>query len=89
MVKKLTIEDLAAMINRNMASKEDLKELATKEAVRELDETIQDEFKSLRQEMREGTRAVLAAIETVEYTKLRIRLDTLEQRMEKVEQKGA
>ena len=78
MAKKLTIEHLAGMVKRGFdgvdarldqcATKEDLKRFATKEMVRELDETIQNEFKSLRQEMREGTRAVLAAIETVEYT---------------------
>ncbi len=63
------------------------KEMATKEVVRELHEDMQEEFGAVRQEMSEGFRAVLAAIETVEYTKLRMRIDSLETDMAKVKQK--
>lgn len=94
MPKKITIDELAAMTQRGfrdlekrMATKDDLKQFATKEAVRLLNENMREEFTAIRREIQEGTRAILAAIETVEYTKLRIRLDMLEERVEKVEHK--
>lgn len=86
MPKKITIDELAAMTQRGFRDLE--KRLASKDAVGELQNLMLNEFKAMRQETQEGTRAVLAAIETVEYTKLRIRLDVLEQRVEKVEQKS-
>lgn len=52
-----------------------------------LNEKVDTGFTELRNEMHEGFRAVLAAIETVEYTKLRMRLDVLENDMLKVKEK--
>ena len=52
-----------------------------------LNEKVDTGFTALRQEMHDGFRMVLAAIETVEYTKLRMRLDALENDMERVKLK--
>ena len=48
---------------------------------------VYEEFKEVRKEMQDGFRAVLAAVETVEYTKLRMRIDALESDMERVKEK--
>lgn len=40
MQKKLTLEELASLIQRTMASKEDLKALATKEDLRQNEERL-------------------------------------------------
>lgn len=52
-----------------------------------LDEKVDSGFIELRNEMRDGFKAILAAVETVEYTKLRLRIETLEDNMEKVKTK--
>ena len=52
-----------------------------------LNEKMDDGFTAMRSEMQQGFRAVLAAVETVEYTKLRMRIDALEERMEKIQKK--
>lgn len=62
-------------------------EMATKKVVGELHENMLEGFSAIRQEMQEGFRAVLAAIETVEYTKLRMRIDSLETDVAKIKQK--
>lgn len=79
-MKKITIEKLAEITQDEFSRME--KKMATKEMVGMLDEKVDNGFSALRQEMREGFRAVLAAVETVEYTKLRMRIDAIEERLE-------
>ena len=52
-----------------------------------LDEKIEDRFEAVQEEMQEGFKAVLAAIESVEYVKLRMRIDTLESDVTKIKEK--
>jgi len=52
-----------------------------------LNEKVDTGFTELRQEMHDGFRMVLAAIETVEYTKLRMRIDSLETDVAKIKEK--
>lgn len=80
-MKKITIEKLAEITQNEFSRME--KKMATKEMVGMLDEKVDTGFNSLRQEMREGFRAILAAVETVEYTKLRMRIDAIEERLER------
>ena len=82
MAKKITIDHLAEMTKKQfdkMASKEDLQEavapLATKAEMHQ-------GFDTLRQEIKSGTAQVLAAIETVEYRELRIRIAKVEREVE-------
>lgn len=82
---EITIEKLAEMTRDEFVQVR--RDMATKELVRDLREETQQGFATLRQEMHEGFRAVLAAFETVEYTKLRMRLDAVEERLERVEQR--
>lgn len=82
---EITLEKLAEMTRDEFAHIK--KEMATKEVVRSLHEMTTEEFRSVREEIRDGFRAVLAAVETVEYTKLRMRLDAVEERLERVEQR--
>lgn len=89
----MTIEKLAEVTRDEFKSTRDefalvRKEMATKESVRLLHEEMNSEFSAVRKEMQENTRAILAAIESVEYVKLRMRIDSLETRMDKVERLG-
>ena len=52
-----------------------------------LNEKVDTGFADIRQEMQEGFRMVLAAIETVEYTKLRMRIDSLETDVARIKEK--
>lgn len=80
---EITIEKLAEMARDEFAHMRE--EMATKEIVRNLGEEMHEDFSALRQEMQEGTRAVLAAIQSVEYTKLRMRIDAVEERLSRME----
>ncbi len=50
--KKMTIEDLAEVIQRTMASKEDLKQFVTKDDLKQL--VTKGELRDLREEILEG-----------------------------------
>lgn len=84
MAGEITIEKLAEMTAQEFGAVH--REIdGVRGVVRELNEKMDTGFTALRQEMHEGFRAVLAAVETVEYTKLRMRLDAVEERLERVE----
>ena len=53
MTKEMTIEDLAQIIQKTMASKEDLKDLATKEDIRSIHKEMKDGFDVVFQEIDE------------------------------------
>ncbi|MDP3779083.1 MAG: hypothetical protein Q8R30_03530 [bacterium] len=61
--------------------------LRTDAKIDALNEKVDTGFADLRKEMQDGFRMVLAAVESVEYTKLRMRIDALEYDMEKVKGK--
>lgn len=52
-----------------------------------LNEKVDTGFADIRKEMQDGFRMILAAVESVEYAKLRMRIDALEYDMEKVKEK--
>lgn len=52
-----------------------------------LNDKVDSGFDELRKEMHQGFQAVLSAVESVEYTKLRMRIDVLESDMAKVKEK--
>ena len=82
------VGELAAMTGGEFRYiREEMATMATKELVRELAENTQEEFRAVRREMSEGFRAVLAAIESVEYTKLRMRIDVLESDVGRIKEK--
>ena len=92
--KNTTMNELARMTANEFARVDksihvlDEKVSLLDEKVSLLDEKVDNGFAAIRQEMQENTRVILAAIQTVEYTKLRIRLDTLETRVDKMERTG-
>lgn len=57
------------------------------ERIDALNEKVDTGFTDIRKEMQDGLRMILAAVESVEYTKLRMRIDALEYDMEKVKEK--
>lgn len=65
MTEKMTLEDLAEMIQRTMASKEDLKQFATKEDLESL--TTKEDLKKLEQRMDERFDHVDARLDTIEH----------------------
>ncbi len=85
---RFTAQEFAAVRKEMSGLATEMGGLATKESVRLLDEKVDNGFAAIRHEMHENTRVILAAIETVEYTKLRIRLDTLETRVDTIERTG-
>lgn len=87
MAEKMTIEDLAEMINRTMASKEDLKIFATKE-------DLHEGLKKLEQRMDERFDHVDARLDTIEHDvsdlpEIRQELVDIDERLTKVELKVA
>lgn len=80
------VGELAAMTAKEFL-RTDKKIDVLNERVDALNEKVDTGFTEVRQEIREGFRAVLAAVETVEYTKLRMRIDVLESDMKKVKEK--
>lgn len=48
---------------------------------------VYEESVSVRKEIQEGFKAILAAVESVEYVKLRMRIDTLEDDVAKIKEK--
>lgn len=101
MVKKVTSEKLAEITHNEFKSVREDMDNGFK-SVREdmdngfenvrknmvmLNEKMDDGFTAMRNEMQQGFRVVLAAVEIVEYTKLRMRIDSLEERMEKIQKK--
>ena len=78
-----TVGELAKMTARGFSDTE--KQLGGR--IVALNEKVDTGFTELRQEMQDGFRMVLAAIETVEYTKLRMRIDSLETDVAKIKQK--
>ena len=76
------VEEVATMAQSEFRRMRE--EMATKELVRELNEDMQEGFSTLRKEIGEGFRAMLAAVETVEYMKLRTRIDALESDIKKI-----
>lgn len=89
--EKITIEKLAEMTRDEFGSvrRDMTTEFASvRRDMAALNGKMDNGFSAMRKEMQENTRVILAAVQTVEYTKLRIRLDTLENRMDKVERTG-
>jgi len=87
----MTIEKLAEMTRDEFKNTRDefaLVRKETKEMGRLLNEKMDNGFAAMRREMQENTRAILAAVESVEYVKLRMRIDSLETRMDKVDRSG-
>ena len=85
---KADVEKVAVMAQGEFRRiREEMAGMVTKELVRELHENTQAEFGAVRREMSEGFRAVLAAIESVEYTKLRMRIDVLESDVGRIKEK--
>lgn len=87
MEKQMTIEGLADMISRTMASKEDLKGLATKE-------DLNIGLKNLEQRMNGRFDHVDARLDTIEHDisdlpEIRQELVTIDKRLTKVEDKIA
>ena len=97
MRKKITIEDLAALIQRTMASKEDLKLLATKDdlkllATKEELKLLATDMKEFRRETQDGLRAVNRRIDLLhedisDLPDMREELRDLDKRMGRVERK--
>ena len=78
------------------ATKADMEEMAVTTAkefsrvhtrIDALDEKVETGFSGLQQEMHDGFRAILAAVESVEYTKLRLRIDTIERDVKHIKAK--
>ena len=78
------------------ATKTDMEEIAITTAkefsrvhtrIDALDEKVETGFSGLQQEMHDGFRAILAAVESVEYTKLRLRIDTIERDVKHIKAK--
>lgn len=87
---KVDVEELADITARGFVDVE--KRLgqridAVDEKVAILNEKVDTGFADMRQEMQEGFRMVLAAIETVEHTKLRMRIDSLETDVARIKEK--
>ena len=61
--------------------------LRVDEKIDALNEKVDTGFTDIRKEMQDGFRMILAAVESVEYTQLRMRIDALEYDMEKVKEK--
>ena len=57
------------------------------EKVDALNEKVDTGFTELRKEMHDGFRMIIAAIESVEYTKLKMRIDVLEDDMARMKSK--
>jgi hypothetical protein len=80
MAKKMTIEDLGAMIERNMASKEDVKVLTEK---------VQDGFTKVFVEidgLRDDVKQARGA-SSIEYAGLREKVEALEEDVRKIKRK--
>ena len=89
MAKKMTIEQLAAMIQNTMASKEDLKPLATKEGLR----TLEQKVDTLEQKVDTGFQHVNARLDAIrddisDVPAMREELHDLRRRVEHLEQKA-
>ena len=70
MVKKMTIEQLAEMIQKTMASKEDLKLLATKDDLFLLDQkvnSLDQKVNSLDEKVEAGFQHVYARLDTIRH----------------------
>lgn len=80
---KADVEELADITARGFVDVE--KRLGGR--IDALNEKVDTGFADMRQEMQEGFRMVLAAIETVEYTKLRMRIDSLETDVARIKEK--
>lgn len=80
------VEGLAAMTAKefvNVHKKIDILD----ERFGALNEKVDTSFTGIRKEMQDGFRMILTAVESVEYTRLRMRIDALEYDMEKVKEK--
>jgi septation ring formation regulator EzrA len=87
MAKKMTIEDLAAMIERNMASKEDVQTI--KQDLNTLTEKVEDGFTKVFVELdglRDDVRQARGA-SSIEYAGLREKVEALEEDVRKIKQK--
>jgi septation ring formation regulator EzrA len=86
MAKKMTIEDLAEMIQRNMASKEDVRaireEMATKEVMQEGFEKVFAELDGLRDDVKQARGA-----SRVEYAALKEEVEALQEDVRKIKHK--
>ena len=87
MAKKMTIEDLAVMIQRNMASKEDVQSIRTE--VVGTNEVMKEGFKNVFLELdglRDDVKQARGA-SRVEYAELREKVEALEEDIRKIKEK--
>ncbi len=87
MAKTITIEDLAGMIQRNMASKEDVQTIraevaTTTEVMQEGFAKVFGELDGLRDDVKQAR-----AASRVEYAELREKVEALEEDVRKINQK--